>query len=157
MALNANWVRWLVASLNKHFDAAKGAYPLYIEGSERDTDHLRDFGELRFDGPFIRNPCKGLYYLDIEVNVLVQSQMDPTNLYAGVVAVGVFSAAFAHIIKVYKFGTGEDDDDTLLGCLRLRDDRTHNTIDISQFGIIRQDVRLTQYTIEGHYRMELQA
>jgi len=155
MAINQDWLRWTVASIAKHFDGLKGDYPLYIEGDERDTDHLKTFGELRIDGPFIRNPCKDLYYLDIEVNVLVQAHLDPTDLYAGVKAAGSFAAAFVHIIRTYKYGDGVNDDDTLLGCYRLMGSRNNDSIDIGQFGIIHQDTRLTQYTIEGHYRMEL--
>jgi len=156
MAINQDWLRWTVASLAKHFDAARGIYPLYIEGDERNTNELRIFGELRFDGPFIKNPSKGLYYLDIEVNILIQAHMDPDDLYAGLKAAGVFASAFDNSIKAYKYGTGANDDDTLLGCYRLMSGRTNDTVDIGQFGIIRQDTRLTQYTIEGHYRMELQ-
>ena len=150
------WVRWSIASLSVHFDANKGTYPLYIEGDERATTNLKTFGELRFDGPFIKNPSNGIYYLDIETNILVQAHMDPDDLYAGLKAVGVFAAAFVNRIKAYKYGNGINDDDTLLGCYRLMTTRNNDSVDIGQFGIIRQDTRLTQYTIEGHYRMELQ-
>jgi len=156
MPINIDWIRWTFASIAKHFDDAKGTYPLYIEGDERDTDDLRTFGELRMDGPFITTLPNGLFYLDIEINVLIQSHMSLTDLYAGLKAVGQFATAFVNVIKTYKFGDGGNDDNTLLGCFRLRTGRTHNTIDVSQFGIIRQDTRITQYTIEGHYRMELQ-
>jgi len=156
MAINPHWLRWTVASIATHFNAAKGAYPLYLEGDERDTDELKNFAELRIDGPFVKTLQGGLFYLDIEVNVLIQSKMDPENLYLGLTVAGVFAAAFVNVIKAYKYGTGNDDDDTLLGCYRLRDTRNDNSIDISQFGIIQKDTRLTQITIEGHYRMELQ-
>jgi len=156
MAINADWVRWLAASIGIHFSAVKGDYTLYIEGDERDTDDLRTFGELRVDGPFIKTLPNRLYYLDVEINILIQSHMDPQDLYAGLKAVGQFATGFENVIKVYKFGDGPNDDDTLLGCLRLMTSKNDNTIDISQFGIIRQDTRITQYTIEGHYRMELQ-
>ena len=156
MPINVDWVRWSVASLNDHFNGIKGIYPLYIEGDERDTDDLKTFAELRFDGPFIKYPCKNLYYLDIEINILVQAHMDPNDLYAGLKAVGIFATGFTNTIKAYKYGNGVNDDDSLLGCFRLRTDRNHDEIAVGQFGIIRQDTRLTQYTIEGHYRMELQ-
>jgi len=156
MAINQDWPRWTVASIAKHFNANRGDYPLYIEGDDRDTNELRIFRELRFDGPFIKNPSRGLYYLDIEVNILIQAHMDPEDLYAGLKAVGIFATAFTNVIKAYRYGGGANDDDTLLGCYRLKSSRTNDSIDIGQFGIIRQDTRLTQYTIEGHYRMELQ-
>lgn len=156
MNINPNWQRWITASVNKHFNTAKGDYTLYIEGDERVTSDEGVFAELRSDGPFFKRPCKGLVYMDVEINVLIQAVMDPTDLYVGPKIAGYFAAIFTNIIRVYKYGNGNDDDDTLLGCLRQRDDRNHNSLDIGNFGIIRQDTRITQMTIEGHYRLELQ-
>lgn len=156
MAINQHWIRWSIASLAKHFDGLKGAYPLYVEGAERDTDHLKTFGEFRVDGPFITNPCKDNYYVDIEVNILIQAHMNPSDLYAGLKAVGQFAAAFVHNIRVYKYGDAAADDGTLLGCFVLRSARNNDSVDVGQFGIVHQDTRLTQYTVEGHYRMELE-
>lgn len=155
MEINIDWYRWMVASIAKHFDVYKGPYQLYIEGDERDTDDLKDFAELRTDGPFITRVSKGLMFLDIEVNLLIQSHMDPSDLYAGAKAVGIFARGFTNGINVFKYGNGENDDDSLLGCLTLRTKRNENTIDIGNFGIIHQNTRLTQFTIEGHYRLEL--
>ena len=155
MNINPDWYRWIVASISKHFDSYKGTYFLYIEGDERDTDDIADFAELRTDGPFISQPCKGVKYLDIEINLLIQSAMDQEDLYAGVRAVGQFATGFTQVIKVFKFGNGVNDDDSLLGCLRTRAKRYEDTIDIGNFGIVHQDTKLTQYTIEGNYRLEL--
>jgi len=156
MEINANWIRWLYASCAKHFDGVKGSYHLYIEGAERATSGLENFGEFRMDGPFIKRPCKGLVYLDVEINLLIQAVMDPQRIYDGLVCLGQFATGFTNVIKVYKYGDGVDDDDSLLGCLRQRDRKNENTIDVGNFGIIRQDTRITQYTLEGHYRLELQ-
>jgi len=155
MEINIDWYRWIVASIAKHFDGYKGTYHLYIEGDERDTDEMRDFAELRTDGPDITRVCKQLMYLDIQVNILIQSHMDPSDLYAGARAVGIFSRGFTKSINVYKYGSGPNDDDSLLGCLVIRTKRNENTVDIGNFGIIHQDARITQFTIEGHYRLEL--
>jgi len=155
MEINIDWYRWMVASIAKHFDSFKGSYQLYIEGDERDTDELKNFAELRTDGPFITRVCKQLMYLDIEVNLLVQSHMDPSDLYAGAKAVGIFARGFTNEISVFRYGNGENDDDSLLGCLTLRTKRNEDTVDIGNFGIIHQDTRITQFTIEGHYRLEL--
>jgi len=156
MNIHIDWYRWISASINKHFDGFKATYELYIEGDERDTDDLANFAELRTDGPFITQPCKGVKYLDMEINLLIQSVMDPEDLYAGVRTVGQFATGFTQVIKVFKLGDGVQDDGSLLGCLRTRAKRYEDTIDIGNFGIVHQDVKLTQYTIEGHYRLELQ-
>ena len=156
MGINPNWYRWIVASILKHFDAVKGDYSLYIEGDERDTDNLGHFAEIRTDSPFISQPCKGVKYLDMEINLLIQSVMDPEDLYKGMRVVGQFVQGFTQAIKVYKYGNEPQDDGSLLGCLRTRKKRYEDTIDIGNFGIVHQDTKLTQYTIEGHYRLELQ-
>jgi len=156
MNINAHWVRWIISSVNTHFNSCKGSYTLYYEGDDRDTNDETDFAEVRVDGPFIKTPCKGLTYLDIEINLLIQSVVDPENLYQGLVTLGQFATGFTRTINVLKNGTGDDDDGTLLGCLTQRDRRTDDTIDIGNFGIIRPDSRITQHTLEGHYRLELE-
>jgi len=155
MSINIDWPRWTVASILQHFHSQRGDNALYLEGDERDTNKERAWAELRVDGPFFTNPCKGLHYIDVEINVLVQAHMDLEDLYAGLRIAGFFTSLFTNAITVRKYGDGVNDDDTLLGCLIARTDRSHDTIDLSQFGIIRPDTRLKQYTIEGHYRMEL--
>lgn len=148
------WVRWIYASINKHFDDRKSKYNLYIEGDERTQSDEAEFAELRIDGPFILIPQKGLYYLDVEINVLTQTHLDPRKHYLAQEMVGTFAKAFSNIINVYKYGDGPLDDGSLLGCLHLQRD-LRETIDINYYGIIKEDVKLTQSTIEGHYRLEL--
>ena len=152
--INASWVRWIYASINKHFDNHKGDLPIYIEGDERTQNDREDFVELRIDGPFIKTPHKGLRYLDVEINLLIQSVLDPKDLYKVQRVTGIFSHAFTNLIEVYKYGNGPIDDNTLLGCFHAQRDLKEG-IAINYFGIIRQDTRITQATIEGHYRLEL--
>lgn len=152
--INAQWFRWVHASINKHFEDRRGDYPLYLEGDERVESDTEDFAELRIDGPMIKNPHKGYRYLDVEINVLLQSVMDPKNMYKVQEIVGLFSHAFTNLINVNKYGNGPLDDDSLLGCFHLQRDKKEGVV-INYFGIIRQDTRITQATIEGHYRLEL--
>lgn len=150
------WYRWIYASINTHFTENKGPLPLYLEGDERTLQDEAEFYELRIDGPFILQPQKDLWYLDVEINVLVQSHMDAQQLYTIQNAVGQMVKAFSNTICVYKYG---DDDvlDTgdLVGVLHLQRD-LDETVDVNHFGIIREDTRLLQTTIEGHYRMEVE-
>ncbi len=152
--LNFAWVGWIHTSINKHFEDRRLTFPLYLEGDERVENDQEDFAELRIDGPFILNPHKDLYYLDIEVNVLLQSVMDPKDLYKMQRLIGIFLAVFTNKIDVFKFGDGPLDDSTLLGCFKRQRDLKER-IDVNYFGIIRQDTRVIQATIEAHYRLEL--
>jgi hypothetical protein len=149
------WQRWLHASINKHFTDNKGPLPLYLEGDERTLQDQAEFYELRIDGPFILQPHKGFYFINVEINVLVQVHMDPRELYRVQDATGIITKAFRNAICVYKYGNDSDlDNQLLLGYLRLNRN-LDETVDINYFGIIKEDVRLTQATVEGHYQMQI--
>jgi hypothetical protein len=148
------WYRWLYASINKHFIDNKGTLPMYLEGDERTLQDEAEFYELRIDGPFILQPQKDCYWLDVEINVLAQVHMDDQRLYRLQTVMGPIIKAFTNAICVYKYGDRVHDDNTLLGVLRLQTD-LRETVDTNTFGIIKEDIRLTQATTEGHYRMEI--
>jgi hypothetical protein len=155
--LNSNWLKWIRASVYLHFSRYKGNNNLYLEGDERLTGDWPNFAELRMDGPLILMPQKGLFYLDYDVNILVSAQLDQKQLYKADAILGSFLIAFTEYIMVYRYGTGPLDDQTLLGCLKLHftERSASRGIEVNTFGIIRQDTRITQSTIEGHYRIEL--
>jgi len=155
--INPNWLRWVHASICTHFDTYKTIYPLYIEGDERTTGDNAEFAELRVDGPLIKIPQKGLFYLDYDINILIQSHMDPNSLYKMYDAMGTFLKAMILNIQVYKYGDGPLDDQSFIGCLRyIQSDRSAGRgIEINTFGIIRQDTRITQATVESHFCLEL--
>ena len=49
--MDKNWSRWILASVNQHFiDEAQGV-PVFLEGTIRDTRTIKDFYEVRVDGP----------------------------------------------------------------------------------------------------------
>lgn len=149
-----DWFRWVHASINKHFTINRGPLPLYLEGDERTKQDNAEFYELRIDGPFILQPQKDYYILDVEINVLVQSHMDTKRLYTIQEGVGQIVKAFTNAICVYKLGDYLFDDQTYVGALKLKTD-IKERVDINYFGIIKEDTRLTQATVEGHYQMEI--
>jgi len=151
---DGDWVKWTHASINKHFEDRKSTYNLYLEGDERVQQDLNEFAELRVDGPFVLQPHKGLYLLDVEINVLIQTHMDFKELYKNHIAIGTFLKAFTNRICVYKYGDGPFDDSSLFGSYHLKP-QLNQTIDINNYGIIHQDTRLTQTTLEGHYQLEI--
>jgi hypothetical protein len=148
------WIRWIYSSINKHFNDRKSKYDLYIEGDERTQNDKAEFAELRIDGPFIVIPQKGLYLIDVEINILTQTHLDPRRHYKAQEMVGTFARAFTNLIEVHKYGDGPLDDGSLLECLHLQRD-LREAIDINYYGIIKEDIKIMQSTIEGHYRLEL--
>lgn len=156
MAVNKNWPRWIFASVSKHFDAEKQGLHMFVEGEHRDTRDKLDFLEFRLDGPYITEVSKGYFRLYIEVNILVQSTKNQTNIHRIHENVGIAAAAFWNGIKVFKYGNGVDDDQSYLGCLQLvTDARGKERIQISHFGQIEPKTRVLQATVEGHYEMFL--
>lgn len=152
--IHFDWVRWCYASINKHFNDRKGQYELYIEGDVRTQLDEAEFAELRIDGPFISIPQKNLYLLDVEINLLCQTHLDPRQHYKAQQMVGVFVRAFRNIIRVHKYGDGPLDDGSLLECFHLSRN-LRDIIAIGYFGIIKSNIKIIQTTIEGHYRLEL--
>ena len=159
MSANPNWPRWIFATVSKHFtEAAQEAeLPLFIEGQHRSTRKYKDLLELRMDGPTLREPSKGCWYLRLEINILIQSTMDDKNYHRIHQNVGVVAAAFEKAISVYKYGNNPQDDKTFVGCLQLIQNReTRDFIEINHFGQIDPKTNLMQASVEGHYKMVLQ-
>lgn len=155
-AINKNWPRWVFASVSKHIDDRKDGLTLFIEGQHRDTEGLVDFLELRVDGPNFTEVSRGCFHFFVEVNILVQSAMDDSNFHRIHTDVGIAAAALTSSIPVFKYGTGVDDDQSLLGCLRLiQDKRGREKVQVSHFGQIDPVTKLMQATVEGHYEMLL--
>ena len=161
MSANPNWPRWIFATVSRHFAAAAATagLPLFIEGQHRNTRKLKDFFELRMDGPTLREVSKGCWVLRIEINILVQSTMDDSNYHRIHQNVGIAIAAFEKAISVFKLGknTPTPDDQSFLGCLTLlQNAETRDFIEINHFGQIDIKTKLIQASVEGHYAMLLQ-
>jgi len=158
MNTNPNWPRWIFASLSKHFaDAMEVAkIPLFIEGQYRDTDELKEFVELRMQGPTYRQISKGCWWLRVEINILIQFTMNDKDYHRPHQMVGIVAAAFKDAIIAYKKGKGPDDDQTVLGCLQLlQDSRSREFLETHQFGQIDKKTNIIQAAVEGHYKMIL--
>lgn len=144
-------VRWLFSSISKHFDDFKGSIPFYLEGQERESEKDSDSVELRINGPFVNNPSKGYWKIDIDVNLLVTSTIDDQDLYKIYKIIDQFLEGFTDIISIYKYGNGDD----LLGCLVMRTD-IEDAIIISNFGRVDPTLRILQSTINAIYSMEIE-
>lgn len=155
MAMNPNWPRWIFASLSKHFYDRRGGYAFYIEGQERDVPAPPQLIELRVDGPYATELTMNHWRLYTEVSVLVQCTKDMADYHLIHRITGLVAAAFTDL-PVYKYGDGDDDDQTQFGCMQLiQDIGRRERIQINNFGQISQDVPLLQSSIEGHYELLL--
>lgn len=151
VTLRDNWTRWTVAAF---FKAAKeveiSQYPVYFEGDEKTTRLERNFVEVRLDGPDFEEVSKDYYRLDVVLNLLVNSKLDPNDVYAISRVVGQYQRAFANNIQVYKVGTGVADDGSWFGCYQIQ-----SKIEQNKFGVVSKDSRVEQITLEASYRLSL--
>jgi len=151
--INQNWPRWVFASISKHFDDNRKGLPLFIEGQHRDTRTLKDFIELRLDGPQFTEVSHKCWRIYFEVNILVQSTMDESNYHRIHQNVGIVAAAFSDI-GLLRYGTGPGNDQEIWACARLiQDTRKRQHLDIFHFGQIDKKAPLMQATVEGHYEV----
>lgn len=154
--MDPNWIRWIVASINKHFSDALAAagLDLYVEGQDRRTDQEENYAELRYTGPRFFELSKGYWQIDVDLDVLVCSKTNDRNIYTPEVGVGSVLAAFTNDLPVSRYGKGPADDANVqLGCLRLVPD--NGGICVNNFGYPKDQVRLRQASVEATYRMNL--
>lgn len=150
---NANWPRWIFASISKHFDSGL-TLPLFIEGQYRDTAGVSDFVELRVDGPKWTESSKDCWKGIVEVNCLITSHMDESNYHTIHTNAGIVQNLFQQRIPVFKLGSNPQDDDSFIGCLELMQDlRGRDALELNHFQQIDVKVLIQQATVEGHYKI----
>ena len=155
--MNENWPRWIFASVSQHFDGNLGDTEVFYEGKKRSAENFQtDLFEFRMDGPYYLQLSKTLWEAKIEINILAQAAIDDHDFHKVHRMVGVAATAFHPGINVFKYGDGAEDDDSLLGCLQLIQNRDNREfLSINHFGQINPDQQLMQATVEGHYVIQL--
>lgn len=152
MPLSKHLTRWIIASVSKHFEDRRQGLSMFIEGQIRDTRSLKDFMELRIDGPNLTELSKGFWQAYIEINVLVQAAQDDADYHRIYKNVGIVTVAFTNTIQIFRFGDGVDDDDSLVGCVNLLGDKeSRERIQTSHFGQVEPETGIFQSSVEGHY------
>lgn len=161
MPANPNWARWIHASIGKYLkDVADTiSIPSLVEGVEdRDDTFMEspDRVEIRVNGPFTKELSAGYHRLYVDVNVLVNSVMGGATKTAYKLdeILGVFHNAMDGALATYRFGTGPDDDDSLLGCLTPRPGK-NDSIRVLHFGQLDRTDRIKQGMVDARYVMYL--
>lgn len=171
-AINKHWARWIFAGMSEHFNEkifTDNNLFLFIEGMDRDsagqtsadggkvisTADLASFAEFRMDGPNIQKQGPNDFEINVAINILAKATLSSSDLHLIHRDVGIIEAAFSDVVEIFKCGNGpDDDDDEPIGCLSLLTDATER-IRTNHFGQIREDLKVLQATVEGHYRMFL--
>jgi hypothetical protein len=142
-----NISRWMVASINKHFDANKGSLNLYVGDDHRNLTDDEDYLELRIDGPYLKQCHKDYWQINLVINVLIVSVINDDDIYRIHNSVGTVIAAMTDI-PIYKYG----DDNSFIGCIILQQ-KGNEYIQVKHFGQLQPDVKVLQCTVEGQYQM----
>ena len=155
--MDKNWARWIFASVTKFFEDGI-SIPVFVEGMDRETKDLKDFAEIRIDGPWFNELSAGYWKIYIEVNILIQSIMGDKNLHRFYDSIGDVNDAFQTCISVYKHPdvNSQNGDGSFFECFKLAEDRyDREVIKTSNFGQVDKNVKLQQATVEAHYEMYL--
>ena len=158
MSYNPSWNKWIVASVIKHFKAVLDAASIdnFIEGTSSRDLTKSEYVEIRVDGPYADERSKDDFILRLEVNLLIQTIINPSkNIYRHAEVQGICMGAVT-TIPVYKLGNDVADDKSQIGCLTVNTDEPRDHVTAHNFGQIETDVKLQQATVEGHYKIELE-
>lgn len=157
MPANANWARWIFASVAHYLKtvAVTSSLSVMVEGlDDRDKAFMQasDRVEIRINGPFIRELSDEYYEVQVVANVLLTSRYDGhKNGYIFLDYLGLYLSAMDKAIPVYTFGSQSDD---LIGCLRPRSGR-NNPIRVLHFGQIEKTDHVKQAMVDASYIMHL--
>lgn len=154
--MNENLARWVAISIAKHFESvASGlSLPYFVEGiKERTEDYIRaDHVELRLTGPFVKEVSRGYYTVEVAVNALFTALMDMAGADAYRLHrwTGKFQDVMLEPIPVYKYGSGDDDDGTLVFCLVVKKNAV-DAVRVYHFGQLDKDNRVIQSEVDALY------
>ena len=152
--------RWIKVSHNKYFSdiAIANNIPYFVEGiDERESTEMKaSHIEIRSTGPFIKEVGNDYFVIDSIANILCTDlmQMTTTDAYLMSRWTGIFAAAMLEPIPIYRYGPGAQDDDTLVGCLRVKDGR-YDAIKVYHFGQVSGTDRVKQSEVDGLFDMRL--
>lgn len=142
-------VRWVKASINTHFYNLRQGVHLHLEGRKRQTEGLSEWYELRVDGPIVICTTKKKFKLECIINILINVALQ-NNIHRIDELTGRVENMFTRCIPVYRYGpsTDPENDNSFISHLVQRSE-----LDIVNFGELKNQVELTQMTLEQEYDM----
>ena len=152
--VNANWGRWIYASICQHFEDLRSGLLMFLEGEHRTTQDTLQFFELRVDGPFFQQFTKGYWNLKVEINAIITVPKSDKDFHNIRKQTDFVTSMFTNSILTYRYGKEIQDDNTYLGCLQAEDGKRKN-LQVSHFGQLQTTDEILQAGVERHYKMEL--
>lgn len=154
--MNVNLPRWVFSSMSEHFRTiAPAGVRYFVEGidEEEAADFQGDSMLFRMDGPIAFQSSGGEEWYKVEIQVLLTDIIALTNdnayeiySWAGVVQGDMLNSS----LPIYRYGSGVEDDDSLIGCLEP-DTSVTNNIRVASYGMIDKDYRVKQVSVNGKF------
>lgn len=152
--MDPNWSRWIFASITTFFDSKKGNFPLYVEGSDKlGRREEKDYGELRLNGPFATELSMNFWELLFDVNVIISSMKDSTDIHRIYRSIGTVTQMFEKQIQIFRLGNGPRDDQSFLECALLEMEGRSGGVLINHFGQFDPSLPVLQASLEGTYKL----
>lgn len=138
--IETDWIQQINASINKHFDALRTTYALFIEGTKPSVPGFPAWAELRLNGPTFSENLKDQYRVSLSVDIMCSVKTDQDDAYLIHKVTGVFANAMNDF--VIKNSDAED-----WFCLK-RD----NQVKILQWGIVSGSVNTYSASVMAEYK-----
>ena len=155
--MNVNLPRWIFASMSDHFQTVSDGISLrfFIEGLDEAEalDFQVDSGLFRMDGPIAYQGSSGLEWYKVEMQILLTDIVATTNdnAYDIYTWAGVFQGSMLNdSLPIYRYGSGAEDDDSLIGCLEP-DTSVRNNVRVASYGMVDKDYRIKQVSVNGKF------
>lgn len=144
---------WCVASirsvLHRRILALDSAQNLFFEADIRKTNQKPDCLEIRIDGPMhLREGTKNEILLRVEINILVKTTHNETDLYKHQKNTGVAFAALVDDIAVSELGY-PDSTGNEIGCFQ----QVKPGVMVAEHGQTDPNIKVQQATVEAHFEM----
>ncbi len=156
--MNVNLPRWMFTSLADHFRTiAATLSPLnyYVEGVDEPEvgDFQNDSAVFKMNGPIVHQGSQGVEWYSVEIIILLTDiiQLTGDNAYAIYEWAGAFQGSMINdSLGIFRYGTGGEDDDSLLGCLEP-DPTVKSNVRVVTYGQVDKDLRIKQISINGRF------
>lgn len=147
MSYNEFWPRNIVSSVMFYLDGNIPDWKVYIEGEDRDTNTVKEYVELRLDGPKAKELPDDYWLLTFDINVLC-TVSNKDDLYRISNLTGLIAKLLSASISI------TDSDLVELGCATLKTDH-RRLLEINNFGATEINGSIMQSTVESHQKINL--
>lgn len=157
--MNSNLPRWIFSSMAKHFSTVASPLSLnyHVQGVDEPQpgDFQADSSLFRMDGPIAYQSAGGEEWYKVEIMILLTDivQLTNDNAYDIYTWAGAFQASMLNdALQVFRYGTGPEDDGSLIGCL-VPDPDLKNNVRVFSYGQIDKDLRVLQVSVNGRFAL----